>query len=379
RDRWLAERDNQITVLNRLMADQLAQKDVQLDEANRQLAERDARIHALQNCLSWRITRPLRTIHEKLVPVKHKKPQKASDINYINNYFAQLLKRDRIEPVLRRDVLVDIVLPVYNGFDVTKACVESVLKNSENCRLIIIDDASPDERIPGLLSTITGIPEKNLEIISIRNEENLGFIRSVNKAFTLTKHHFIILNSDTEVPPGWLDRLIAPILQNDKIATVTPFSNSATICSFPETFKDNILYKGLDAGTLDRYFSLYGSAESIDIPTGVGFCMAVNKQLTEKIGLFDEETFSRGYGEENDFCMRAAKAGYRNVLVPNLFVYHKHGESFCSSEKQELLAENYQKLVNKHPDYPGRVDAFANADPARGIREALALIIAVNE
>src|SRR6185369_12806718 len=274
---------------------------------------------------------------------------------------------------------VDIVLPVYNGFDVTKACVESVLKNSENCRLIIIDDASPDERIPGLLSTITGIPEKNLEIISIRNEENLGFIRSVNKAFTLTKHHFIILNSDTEVPPGWLDRLIAPILQNDKIATVTPFSNSATICSFPETFKDNILYKGLDAGTLDRYFSLYGSAESIDIPTGVGFCMAVNKQLTEKIGLFDEETFSRGYGEENDFCMRAAKAGYRNVLVPNLFVYHKHGESFCSSEKQELLAENYQKLVNKHPDYPGRVDAFANADPARGIREALALIIAVNE
>src|SRR6185369_3514400 len=113
--------------------------------------------------------------------------------------------------------------------------------------------------------------------------------------------------------------------------------------------------------------------------TGVGFCMAINKELTERIGLFDEETFSRGYGEENDFCMRAAKAGYRNVLVPNLFVYHKHGESFCSSEKQELLAENYQKLVNKHPDYPGRVDAFANADPARGIREALALIIAVNE
>ena len=75
-------------------------------------------------------------------------------------------------------------------------------------------------------------------------------------------------------------------------------------------------------------FEKYGSNQPIELPTGVGFCMALNRNVLKKIGFLDEQTFGKGYGEENDWCMRAYKAGYKNVLIPNLFVYHKHGMSF---------------------------------------------------
>lgn len=357
----------------------LSQKDAQMYDLRLKLAEREARVNALHNSLSWRITQPLRTFHEKLVPVKYRKPQKPAAKNNMNDYFTQLLMRKCAESTYCRDVMVDIVLPVYNGFDVTNACIDSVLNNSENCRLIIIDDASTDERIQELIRRISSVVEKHLEVILLRNEENLGFVKTVNKGVALTKNHFVILNSDTEVPPGWLDRLFAPILQGHKVATVTPFSNSATICSFPEFCMDNSLYRNLSVATIDSYFNRFGSVSPIDIPSGVGFCMAVNKQLAERIGFFDEKSFTRGYGEENDFCMRAANTGYRNVLAANLFVYHKHGESFGSSERQELMAENYLKLVKRYPDYPRRVDSFVSSDPLRSIRETLALIIAASE
>ena len=66
----------------------------------------------------------------------------------------------------------------------------------------------------------------------------------------------------------------------------------------------------------------------MEIPTGVGFCMYITRSSLNAVGLFDADRFGRGYGEENDFCMRAAKSGYKHVLAHNTFVYHAGGVSF---------------------------------------------------
>ncbi|HGZ69835.1 MAG TPA: glycosyltransferase, partial [Nitratifractor sp.] len=77
------------------------------------------------------------------------------------------------------------------------------------------------------------------------------------------------------------------------------------------------------------------------------------------------------YGEENDWCQRAIENGYQNILVPNLFVYHKHGGSFPSELKQKLLEENYQKLLQKHPTYDKQVHDYIAKDSHKELRKLL--------
>jgi hypothetical protein len=105
------------------------------------------------------------------------------------------------------------------------------------------------------------------------------------------------------------------------------------------------------------------------IPTGVGFCMGMNRNVINKIGHFDEKTFFRGYGEENDWCRRAVSYGYRNVIVENLFVFHKHGGSFVDAEKKQLIEQNSKKLEERYPDYNQTVSAFCADDPVKIIRD----------
>jgi GT2 family glycosyltransferase len=269
---------------------------------------------------------------------------------------------------------VDIIVPIYNSYDETKVCLESVLANSSDCRLILINDASPDDRIPSLMDDIADQAEDDVDVVTIQNDENKGFIETVNTAYEHTENHFAILNTDTKVPPGWLDRLFAPILAHPEIGSVTPFSNSATLCSFPEFQEDNDIFNGLSVETIDSYFARYAPSEPIDITTGVGFCMAFNKEVVEDIGLFASDVFDRGYGEENDWSMRAEKKGYRNVIAPNLFVYHEHGASF-GEERDELQQRNMERLLERHPKYMDKVRAFNQRDPLYGIRETLRILI----
>jgi len=291
-----------------------------------------------------------------------------------NTHFLKLVN-DPGPREFKRDTKVDIIIPVYNAFDATAKCLASVLANSSNCRLIIIDDASTDQKIKAHLDSLANIPEKELELFVRVNSENCGFVESVNRAFTQVENHFVILNSDTEVPPGWLDRLFYPIIRDENtIASATPFSNAAMICSFPETSRDNPLFKDMSVTELDSYFRQSGSDQLIELPTGVGFCMAFNQKVVDQIGLFDAATFGKGYGEENDWCVRARATGYRNIMVNNLFVYHLHGASYSESEKQDLTEANLRNLIKKHPQYLFEVEKFIKEDPVRDIRDSIAVL-----
>jgi len=268
---------------------------------------------------------------------------------------------------------VDIIIPVFNGYEYLPKLFKALFENTnEPYRLIIIDDASTDYRV---VEFLTRISEAKENVILIRNEKNLGFVRSVNRGFSLSQNHVAILNTDIELPPGWLYRLMKPIFEDKNIASTTPFTNSGTICSFPEFLKDNELPGNLNYKKIDEIFaSLEINDCYIELPTGIGFCMGINKKALKDVGFFDEKHFEKGYGEENDWCMRARKKGYKNVLVPNLFVYHKHGGSFGTEEKLKLIKKNFEKLKKLHPEFLDLVQDFIDEDPHGMIRDVAFLI-----
>ena len=286
----------------------------------------------------------------------------------LDDYFISSKKRDFYlgkEPI-------DIIIPVYNGYEYLEPLLNSIKNNTTHpYRLIVINDASPDKRVKELLKAMLVEHES---VLFLENKENLGFVKSVNKAVKEARGDFVILNTDTEVPPFWLERLMYPIKHLPKVATTTPFTNSGTIASFPKFLEDNEIFEGLDVATLDKhFFEVKAINHYAKAPTGVGFCMGVNYNLVKEIGFFDEESFSKGYGEENDWCQRAIQKGYSNLIVPNLFVYHKHGGSFSSELKQKLLQKNQLKLLEKHPTYNKQVQEYIAKDPHKILRKLLVI------
>lgn len=271
---------------------------------------------------------------------------------------------------------VDVLIPIYNGFEYLGPLFDSLAAaDSTPYRLLVCDDASPDEHVrPWLEERMRSLPHARL----FHNPTNLGFIGTVNRLAELAEHDFVLLNSDVQVPPFWLERLFAPMLADPQIASVTPFTNAGTICSFPHFFQDNSLPTGLDTVGTDAAFARLVDVPPIEIPTGVGFCMAVRRVVAQRIGMFDT-TFGKGYREENDWCERARLAGYRHVLVPNLFVHHKHCGSFSSAEKQALSDRNEGILRQRYPDIFARYQDFIDRDPVRPLRDFLRLMVAARQ
>ncbi|WP_162901382.1 glycosyltransferase [Breoghania sp. L-A4] len=273
------------------------------------------------------------------------------------------------------DAPIDVIVPVYNGFDHLKPLFDSLRRNTSTpFRLLVIHDASPDPRIEPLLERLLDGFDNPL---LLRNEVNLGFVRSVNRAVEHASNDFVLLNADTIVPPGWLERLMAPIGRDRTIASTTPFSNAATICSFPDFCHDNRMLRGESVESVDAAFGrIRPPVQPIELPTAIGFCMGVNRDVWRKIGPFDAEAFGLGYGEENDWCLRAVAAGHRNVLVENLFVQHEHGGSFEGETRQRLRQKNLRRVQDRHPGYAAAVDAFVKSDPPLQSRTIAALLIA---
>jgi GT2 family glycosyltransferase len=293
--------------------------------------------------------------------------------------FFDLFDQKKHLPRIAGMLAIDIVIPIYNGFDYLEPLFRSILSHTSTpYRLIVVDDASPDVRVKPFLRELRRA-NAEINILLIENTENLGFVGSVNKAVVEVRNHFVLLNSDTEVPPNWLERLMFPILEMDKVASTTPFTNSGTICSFPLYLKDNPLFEGLSPETIDGYFqTVKFESGYLPIPTGIGFCMGVNKRVVDEIGMFDE-IFGKGYCEENDWCSRAEKLGYQNLQVPNLFVYHKHGGSFPSEERKHLIEQNHSILLGKHPSYDAKIQDCIRSNSLKDLRHFLIMLIASNE
>lgn len=267
---------------------------------------------------------------------------------------------------------VDVVIPVYRGLADTQRCLESVLAsiNEIPARLIVINDHSPEPELTDWLRA-KAAAEPRIELLE--NESNLGFVATVNRGMSLSDaHDVLLLNSDTEVAGNWLDRLRTAAYSAPNVATVTPFSNNATICSYPRFCDGNPLPPGYTTGQLDTVFASENAGAVLDIPTGVGFCLYIRRDCLSQVGMFDVENYGKGYGEENDFCIRAAKAGWRNLHALDTFVLHTGGISFGQAKGPRELAA-METLRRLHPEYEPAVQAFVASDPARPFREAVDL------
>lgn len=258
---------------------------------------------------------------------------------------------------------VDVIVPVYKGREETLACLASVLRarSGANMALIVINDASPDAQLTEALRLLAQAEGFTL----LENETNIGFVGSVNRGMRLhSARDVVLLNSDTLVPPGWLERLKKTAYAEANIGTVTPLSNRATILSLPQTLFDNNLPAGLGVDEMDALCREVNAGVRVDIPTAVGFCMYIRREVLRTTGLFDEARWGKGYGEENDFCVQASALGWRHVAACDVFVQH-HGAVSFAGDSTARIKENLGKLYALYPDYPERVQAFIRADPLR--------------
>jgi GT2 family glycosyltransferase len=261
---------------------------------------------------------------------------------------------------------LDIVVPAYRGEAETRACLASVLSASVRrpVEVVVIDDASPEPALSAWLRTLAD----SGRITLLAHPANRGFVASVNEGMALhPRRDVVLLNSDTEVADGWIDRIAAHFDADPAIATVTPFSTNATICSYPRTLQANALPQGETTASLDAAFAAANAGRRVDIPTAVGFCMAIRRGALERVGRFDVERYGAGYGEEVDFCMRAARAGLRHVLAGDVFVLHVGEVSFQGAGAERRLKA--QATVDAlYPEFQQRLADFIARDPPRMLR-----------
>ena len=259
---------------------------------------------------------------------------------------------------------VTIILPIYNAPIALKGCLDSLLNcTPSSVRIIAINDASTDPEISNLLDSYS--IAQNLDIYT--NAENLGFSGTVNRGFSLANNNdVIILNSDTVVTPGWVSNLKIKAYSNPRIATVTPLSNSAGPFSVAKTCSSRQaiqIQKLLNSLGCEHHF------ESLqEMPTGHGFCLYIKSKAFEEVGYFDQLNFPRGYGEENDFCMRLKKKQYINTLDTKTYIYHAEAASFGSENKMSMVKEGRLKVDELHPEYTQEIrDYFASANYKQAI------------
>ncbi len=264
---------------------------------------------------------------------------------------------------------IDVIIPVYKGKEETIQCIESVLNAKTNVayEVIVINDCSPEKELRDYLVKLA----KEGKITLIENRENLGFVKSVNIGMKLHQDRdVVLLNSDTLVPDYWLDRLKRAAYSSKNIATVTPLSNRATILSIPKPNFDNDIPMGFDYRKIDSLCQRVNDGITIDIPTAIGFCMYIKRECLREVGYFDEEKFDKGYGEENDFCMRASSLGWRHVACLDLFVQH-HGSLSFGKEKPERVKKAIEVINKLYPDYNLRVQKFIKTDPISTYRNRI--------
>lgn len=260
-----------------------------------------------------------------------------------------------------------VVVPVHDAAAVVQRCLVSLGDTLDGSfRLVIVDDASEDVAFRNWLEAFCADNKATLH----RLDSNQGFVRAANVGFALAEAaDVVLLNSDTVVPAGWLPRLRQAADADERIATITPLSNNGDVCSYP-LMPAGALPSGCSAASLDRLCSELNGGACVDIPTGVGFCLYIKRACLDDVGGFDEEAFGRGYGEENDFCMRAAKKGWRHVCHTGVYVEHTGGVSF-GEERKQRMQEADRTLARLHPEYEQTVRDFLRADPLAAYRERL--------
>jgi tetratricopeptide (TPR) repeat protein len=273
----------------------------------------------------------------------------------VDNKSSQIPLSFKFSPVSKSTVdRVDIVLCVHNAFEDVKECLTSIRRHTKvDYRLLIVDDGSQAETRDFLKSWV----QEDSVATLFRNETARGYTKAANIGLRASKGDYIILlNSDTIVTPGWLEKLIECANSQKNIGIVGPLSNCASWQSIPEIFDKkggwmiNNIPEGYSLETLSDIVANVSDKAFPCVNFVNGFCYMIKRAVIDAIGWLDEESFPYGYGEENDFSIRARKAGFKLAIADHAYVYHSKSKSFGHERRQELSKQGSAAFKSKHPD-----------------------------
>lgn len=289
--------------------------------------------------------------------------------HYVKKIFECLMAKKTNQS---NDIGLDIIIPVYNAYEDLIRCLLSVLFHQEGSRIILINDNSTDLKIKDLFLKLKPFKSKNL--VLLENFENQGFMKTVNRGIKFSKKDVILLNSNTIVTKNWIHKLKECANIDDKIGTVTPFTNNSAICSIPNFCEVNEVPTGFSIESFADFIEQISFKIYPEIPKAVDFCMYIKREILDKIDYFDQETFGKDYGEENDFSMRAIYAGYKNVLCDDTFIFHR-GEASFSASKSEDTNKNLDTISRMYPEYFPTINQFINSNLLKKLNENIHLRI----
>lgn len=240
--------------------------------------------------------------------------------------------------------MVDIIIPTHNQESFTIKCLQSIRKYTTQYRIIWVDNGSTEQSRRLIMEEL--IKHKYL---TIWNATNLGFIKAVNSGIKASKNEYLVLlNNDTEVTNGWLQRLLIPF-RDTRVRLSGPISNAIGSWQgwinvknrlYPEMPNLDGLISNQITDVLKKQFGdIYRDAGMLAF-----FCTLFKREIFDQIGLLDE-SYGLGLGDDDDYCQRVIQAGYRVVFVPSAFVYHNHRTTFKTLFSDEELKEMQKKNI----------------------------------
>ncbi|MDX9856070.1 MAG: glycosyltransferase [Candidatus Moranbacteria bacterium] len=255
-----------------------------------------------------------------------------------------------------------IITPTWNNEDYTIRCFDSIRKNTKDYKIIWIDNGSEKESREKVKKFLD---ENNVPYELIQNEENLGFVKATNqgmkRAMELGAKYIVLENNDTEVYDGWLDRMIEVAESDPKVGLVGPITSPCdswqsvdNLRKSHNEFSDLPEYKNNPEEYSQLIKDKYrGSVVESKIQIAF-FSALIKKDVVEKIGFLSEE-FGVGFGDDDDYCIRAMKEGWKIFLAKDVFVFHNHRTTFKSiysaDEIKGMLNENKHKYKTKHDEF----------------------------
>jgi len=267
---------------------------------------------------------------------------------------------------------VAVIVPVHDAPGALAACLAALERHlTAPVELVLVDDASADPRTAQVLARYAG----RAHVTLLHNARNLGYTRSVNRALEVTRGDVVLLNSDAEVGPRFLEQLAVAAYGAERVASVTAVSDNAGAFSVPVAEEANELPASLDAEAAARLLAQRGSPLAPEVPTASGFCVYLRRAALDEVGLFDAEAFPRGYGEENDWCRRAAALGWTHRVCGRTFVRHRRSASF-GSERAALARAGRAVIDERYPEYGEELRRFQRSPQMAQVRAAAAAAFA---
>ncbi len=213
--------------------------------------------------------------------------------------------------------VASVIVPTCNALDYTRLCVEALLSHTDpRHEIIFIDNGSTD----GTPDFLQGLARDHRRVRVILNGDNSGFARACNLGLAAAHgRHLVLMGSDTIVTPDWLERLLDAAERNPRAGLLGPVTNDVTgIQQLPAAAYDHESLAGLD-----EFAALEAAAHAGEVEPTLhlaGLCLLVKRELLARIGGLDE-AFALGGHEDNDYCLRAHLAGYRSLVVRDVFVH----------------------------------------------------------